>query len=183
MDDFEYMFQNKKFTIISITVILIAIGAAIYFSQISSKRDDIISFSEDDAEMNLAIKTAKSTLNHFENALLSNDSNFGYFGLKIRYETFDDIEYIWVKDVYFKDNEFYGYVDSKPYGIDKIKLGDLVEINKNNISDWLYYDSAQGVFYGGYTIVVIKNRLSKKEQKEGGFDKMLFAPDNPQIVY
>jgi len=183
MDDFEYMFQNKKFTIITIIVILVAIGATFYFSQFSSKKDNIIYFDEDDKEMNYAIETAQFTLNHFENALLSNDTNLGYFSLKVSYQAFDCVEHIWVSDVYLQDNEFYGYVDSEPQYIDKIKLGDILEINKNNISDWLYYDYEKGVYYGGYTIIVIKNRLSKKERKEGGFDEMIFAKDNPQIIY
>jgi len=184
MDDFEYMFQNKKFTLISIVVILIAIGASFYFAQFSDERDDYFRYEENDKELDYAIETAQFTLNHFENALLSNDSNLGYFCLKVHYEsTFGDIEYIRFIDVYLQDNEFYGNVYSEPLYIDKIKFDDHLKINKNNIVDWLYYDYKKEVYYGGYTTMIMKKRLSKKKQKELGLDEMIFADDNPQIVY
>jgi uncharacterized protein YegJ (DUF2314 family) len=77
------------------------------------------------------------------------------------------IEHIWLSDVQFAGNQFQGRVDNQPRKIQGLKLGQLVSVKPNEISDWLYVD--HGKLVGGYTVRVQYNELSPKEKRE--FDR------------
>ena len=64
-------------------------------------------------------------------------------------------------------NRFQGRIDNQPRKIQGLKLGQLVSINRNEISDWLYVD--HGKLVGGYTVRVQYNELSAKQKQE--FDR------------
>ncbi|MDR0829167.1 MAG: DUF2314 domain-containing protein [Prevotellaceae bacterium] len=163
MEESEYIFQHK---IILIIVIIVAIVASVYFSSIpeeTTKYDIAYNTYNDDIELNFAAKSAKSTLNYFENALLSNDTALYFF--TFIYNDIKKKKYVWVYDVYLADNEYYGYIHDKD-----------VKIDKNNIIDWLYLKNDS--CYGGFYIQALKNRMTEKEQKDIGIDDFIFAKDN-----
>jgi uncharacterized protein YegJ (DUF2314 family) len=64
-----------------------------------------------------------------------------------------------------------GKIDNLPAEVTSVKLGQTIEIDPSKISDWFYVDN--GKLIGGYTIRVIRNRMSPKEKKQ--FDKQLGA--------
>jgi uncharacterized protein YegJ (DUF2314 family) len=78
------------------------------------------------------------------------------------------LEHIWLSDVQFVGNRFRGRVDNQPRKIQGLKLGQLVSVKPNEISDWLYID--HGKLVGGYTVRVHYNELSAKEKQE--FDRV-----------
>jgi uncharacterized protein YegJ (DUF2314 family) len=69
--------------------------------------------------------------------------------------------------VEFVGNRFQGRVDNQPRKIRGLKLGQLVSVNPNEISDWLYVDN--GRLIGGYTVRVRYSELSPEQKQE--FDR------------
>jgi uncharacterized protein YegJ (DUF2314 family) len=50
-------------------------------------------------------------------------------------------QHIWLSDVEFVGNRFQARVDNEPRKIRGVKIGQLVSVNPNEITDWLYIDS------------------------------------------
>ena len=124
-----------------------------------------IYFAEnDDEEMNVAIKTAKQTIEKFDNALKSKQNDFDNFFLKVCFDTQEHKEHIWIGNITIKDNEYYGIVNNLPEYIKNINLGDFIKINKDNISDWMYTNNNKLV--GGFTLRVIRNRMNEIEKQQ-----------------
>lgn len=125
----------------------------------------IFSLSEDDKEMNSAIELANKTLIDFDEALkFSENENFA---LKIRYDINDKSERIWAVNIEKIDDDYFGIIDNLPNSVIDIKLTDKVKIVKDKISDWMF--SKKGNLLGGFTIRVIRNRMSQLEKEK--FDK------------
>jgi uncharacterized protein YegJ (DUF2314 family) len=79
----------------------------------------------------------------------------------------NQVEHIWLSDVRFVGDRFQGQVDNQPRKIQGVKVGQLVSVNPNEISDWLYVDN--GKLVGGYTVRVHYNELSPEQKQE--FDR------------
>lgn len=123
---------------------------------------DIYNVESNDIEMNKAIENAKQTLDSFEIAFKNNSRVFTFFGLKKRFEENGIVEHIWIGNIKNVDGKFYGIVDNLPEKINNVKLGDTIEINKNEISDWMYLKNSK--LYGGYTIRLLVKRMSENEK-------------------
>lgn len=125
---------------------------------------DIYNVESTDVQMNEAIENAKKTLDSFEIAIQNNSRVFTFFGLKKRFEENGNIEHIWIGNIINSNGKFYGIVDNLPEKITNVKLGDTIEINKNEISDWMYVKNSK--LHGGYTIRLLVKRMSESERQD-----------------
>lgn len=126
---------------------------------------DITIIQQDDQEMNGAITLAQSSLNKFDSALFSNDSNFTSFALKVRFSYGDNNgEHIWLTDITKTKGEYFGIVNNEPEYVSALKLYDTIKILKKDISDWMYLDKS--ILRGGFTIRLIRNRMTEIERAE-----------------
>lgn len=121
--------------------------------------------SEDD-EMNSAIENAKKTFNkEFHTALLSKNPNYSNFTIKQKFDLPNDSgEHIWIGDINFKDGKYSGVIQNEPYEQIGVKLGDTVDVNIDNLSDWMYYD--KNIVKGAYTVKVLRKSLTDEEKKQ-----------------
>ncbi|WP_193702258.1 YegJ family protein [Flavobacterium haoranii] len=128
----------------------------------------IYNIQSDDSEMNQAIENAKQTLDSFDFALNNNTRIFTFFGLKKRVIENGFVEHIWIGNIKKLDNENYiGIVDNLPEKIENIKLGDTVQINRKEISDWMYIKNSK--LHGGFSIKLLRDRMTKEEREN--FDR------------
>ena len=125
---------------------------------------DVHLLKGEDIEMNKAIENAQKTLYKFKEAIKSQNPNFYNFALKERFNTDKGGEHIWISDVQYFDNKFYGIVDDKPISTTEVKLGDTIEINYENISDWMYFD--KNIVKGAYTTKVLRKRMTQNERED-----------------
>jgi uncharacterized protein YegJ (DUF2314 family) len=125
--------------------------------------DNLYRTPSEDMGMNNAISNAQSTLEQFDKALKSNQYDKNSFALKVKFPTSNGAEHIWATDIIVKDGHYFGIVDNLPELTTKVKLGDKIQLEKANISDWMY--SENGTLRGGYTMKLIRSRMSKEEQK------------------
>lgn len=123
---------------------------------------DIYNVEGTDKEMNAAIEIANKTLTDFNAALLNPEIEVK--SLKVKFQNQTDSEHIWLSNVKFKDGKYSGVLDNEPEYITEHKIGDKVNVDSKNISDWMYIDN--GKLFGGYTIKVLRNRMSDAEKKQ-----------------
>ncbi len=116
----------------------------------------------DEIGMNIAIETAKRTLDKFDKALKSNQYDTSTFALKIKFPTETGNEHIWATSIIIKNGHYFGIVDNLPELTTEVKLGERIQIAKENITDWMYADN--GRLRGAYTIKYIRSTKTKEEQ-------------------
>jgi uncharacterized protein YegJ (DUF2314 family) len=119
------------------------------------------------AEMHRAVIQARKTVHQFITALQHPTAGQKDFEVKKPFVAGKQIEHIWLSDVQFVGHRFQGKIDNRPKNIPGLKVGQLVSVNPNEISDWLYIDN--GNLVGGYTIRVHYNELSPPQKRE--FDR------------
>ena len=123
---------------------------------------DIYDVEASDREMNEAIEKANQTLADFNSALLN--PKIEVKALKVKFQNETDVEHIWISDVTLKDGKYSGILDNEPEYIKDHKNGDTINIDNKDISDWMYIED--GKLFGGYTIKVLRNRMSESEKKQ-----------------
>ncbi len=124
----------------------------------------IYSVHRDDIEMNEAINSANQTIKIFEEALLRKDRNYKFFAIKSRFKTPRGEEHIWLRNIFIRENEYWGIVGNLPEDISEIEVGDTIRIINETISDWMFLDS--GRLKGGYTIRLLRARMSDNERQK-----------------
>ena len=148
----------------------------ILFAVISCKKSDkierenqptIYNVENQDAEMNNVIIEAKQTLPEFYKAQENKNANQDGFAIKMHFKVNNDREHIWVNGLFKRDGEYFGVVDNLPELTKEVKQGDTIKIDSSRVSDWMYLDN--GELKGGYTIKVLRMRMSEEERAE--FDK------------
>lgn len=129
--------------------------------------DKIIEVKLSDDEINEAINKAKASFSQFDKAIKDTGNNYKKFMLKKGFTSEFGVEHIWLVDVRYNPykDKFIGMVANDPIHTKEIKSGDFVEVDKNEISDWLFSDKDDFTF-GGYTLQILRNRLSKEEKKQ-----------------
>jgi uncharacterized protein YegJ (DUF2314 family) len=119
---------------------------------------DTVSFLPSDTAMNSAIDSAKAHFNEFEKAISTLDPSDSVFRLKVRLPTPDGGgEHLWMTEIYKKGDNYFGVLSNRPALITSIALGDTLEIQKNQITDWTFKRSGRRI--GGYTVQMVRSRL------------------------
>ncbi|QKX05851.1 DUF2314 domain-containing protein [Aquimarina sp. TRL1] len=130
-------------------------------------KPDVYNLQETDMEMNNAITKANETFNLFKETFQNDSVNKYYFSIKQKYDTPDGgNEHLWVGQIILNQSDYYGIIGNEPISILKVKLGDTVRIDKKQISDWMIVDNSNGKVKGGYTIRVLRNRMSETERNQ-----------------
>jgi uncharacterized protein YegJ (DUF2314 family) len=138
----------------------------------ADESSDIMTFSPDDSEMNSAIQEAGRTLDTFIENLQSPKPGQRDFSIKARFAYDTDEashEHIWIDNVAYEGGKFRGTIANDPVYVEGLKFGDAVTIDKSDVTDWMYVDN--GKLVGGYTLRVMRGRLSPQEREE--FDASL----------
>ena len=125
--------------------------------------------SGNDAKMNQAIEKSQNTFGDFYNALKSSIKENRAFDVSlVKYMVKAELhgveaEHLFASDLYITENgDLIGYICSDPEHTRKIKNGDKVTINKDNISDWAYVEN--GNAYGGNTFSAMWDAFTRAEK-------------------
>lgn len=132
-----------------------------------STEPDFYQVPKNNAAMHLAVQEARKTIKTFIAALRHPGPGQEDFELKKRFVQGDQVEHIWLSDVKIMGNHFEGQIDNQPRKIQGLKLGQVVSVKRNEISDWLYIEN--GTLVGGYTVRAHYNELTPQQKQE--FDR------------
>lgn len=127
----------------------------------------VTTVADDDPKMLAAIEKARSTVDEFVVALQSPKPSYSMFAVKMPLKHADGQEHIWVSQIRFKNGKFEGAISNDPVHVKNVRMGQVVEVPKTDISDWMYVDGRKLV--GGYTMRALREILPPNERKE--FDK------------
>jgi uncharacterized protein YegJ (DUF2314 family) len=123
---------------------------------------NVYTTSEDDKEMNTAMQTAQKTLDQFDKALESHNYDTNSIALKVGFDAPGGSEYLWLTNPVKGNGVYSGKIANTPERTQKATLGQTVVVKLQNISDWKYCE--KGILRGGYTIRVIRNRMTPQER-------------------
>jgi len=128
-----------------------------------SERRSAFGIAKDDEEMNDAMAEARTSIQSFITPLINPAPTQTNFSLKAKFQERDAIEHIWLSDPTYDGKQFSGTVGNNPEELSNVKFGDVVTVSIDRVSDWMYVDA--GVLKGGFTIRVLRNRMSEEERK------------------
>lgn len=134
-------------------------------------------FSEgDDPEMRRAEERARESFRYFWREVISDRNRIvpalGLAAVKAPFsdddEATDDgeprVEFMWIDDVDFDGECVHGMLINEPNWLTSVEQGDEVSIPLAQICDWLY--SMDDVAFGGFTVNLMRSRMTPRERAE-----------------
>ncbi len=122
-----------------------------------------------DAELQAANQRARDSLDSFIERI-SMPELPSTRSLRARVGT--DDEPIWLDEPVYRDGVFSAVVGHIPAGRSDLEIGDVVEVSRGEILDWMYARS--GCMAGAYTLRLQRERLPAVKRAE--FDAAMFVP-------
>ena len=141
-------------------------------NNVRSRKDqpEVFDVKDKDEAMNWAMEKSRLTLHYFEESLKTPHPSQQYFSVKARIEDAGMIEHIWLTEPSFDEvGNLFGVVGNEPIDVRNVKFNQKIGIDNSMVSDWMIIEN--GRLIGGYTIRVVRDRLSGQELQN--FDKGL----------
>ena len=125
--------------------------------------DPVVTFGNDDVEMNTAIQNARATLDDFLDLLQTGGFDGQDPALKVAIPYGEDnFEHIWVGNFQMMvGGKFQGQIGNDPVYVTNVKLGDQYVFGRDQVSDWMYF--SQEKIHGAYTLRVILPQLPEDQ--------------------
>jgi uncharacterized protein YegJ (DUF2314 family) len=123
--------------------------------------DPVYSVSSDDAEMQVAIASAREQLPRFWQAVDASASGDSDFALKVAITDSHATEHFWVTDIERDGGRTFGVIANEPNAVRSVRLGERIEVSPDQISDWLFM--RDGRMVGNYTLRVMLDRMPMHE--------------------
>lgn len=127
---------------------------------------------KDDPEMKKAAKQAQKTFKFFwKEVTLDFNRIVPALSLACIKLPFSDdpsnsksnVEHMWVEQIYFDGEKIHCVLINSPNWLKSVKAGDTVECKIGDIDDWMCV--LGGKVYGGYSVQVIRSRMSETDRK------------------
>lgn len=136
--------------------------------------ETVIGVSTEDTEMNQIMENARSTIADFIKSL--DDVSIDPYLRSVKFPFTTDpgsqnqVEHIWITDITKDGEKYFGIIANEPFYIKTMQMGDRIEFDINNISDW--YFIKDGYMTGGKSIKYFYDQMSEEEKtkfvKENG---------------
>jgi uncharacterized protein YegJ (DUF2314 family) len=121
--------------------------------------DKVTLVEKDDPDMLAAFAKARSETDNFI-AIMSAGTGEGY-SVKVAETDNGQTEYFWLDNLTYANGVFSGTIDNDPDLVKNVKMGQHVDVKKEDIFDWLYMKD--GKMYGNYTVRVLLPKMSKED--------------------
>lgn len=150
-----------------LTVALIIVGLLGCTGQQTTKPRDnsepeVLSVADNDTEMAEAINKARMSIDSFDSALQSANTNYSFFALKAYLKNSN--EHVWLRNITLNGGVYKGVLDNLPKSTAVQKVGDTISISSSIISDWMYLDNQK--LRGGYSIRLLRKRMTEEERNQ-----------------
>ena len=133
---------------------------------------------ESDPEMNAAIEEARRSVGRLVERWSELQAEGVYASIKVPVAEAGEVEHIWLSDVSFDEGRVHGNLGNAPFSLPSWSLGDPISVPLDRISDWMVVRNGQLI--GGYSLFVIRGRLTGDDLES--FDRQvgLAFPDRPR---
>ena len=150
-------------------ILLLVFHTASTNGQVRKKTDkNMYSTTKDDTQMNAAMATAKRRFGEFDSAFKYGHYDQGKFSLKVQFANPRGHEYIWVTEIALEKGQYWGLLSDTPATDINVKYGERLKVGRQDVVDWLY--GKDSILYGGFTIRVLEQRMTKKEKVQHKID-------------
>jgi uncharacterized protein YegJ (DUF2314 family) len=123
------------------------------------RNDPSVPISEEDAELVEATAEAKARWPEFVAAFNVRRPEQG-FAVKIAFEDGEAVEHMWVEVSKIDHLVVFGKLANEPNLVRNAKLADPVQVNFEDIEDWIYADGARMV--GGFSREIVQRRATRR---------------------
>ena len=134
--------------------------------------DKAMMIASDDADMAAAIAQARSSLDDFLALSDAPPPGTDRYKLKVMVVDGNGTEHFWVIPFKRTATGFVGILANEPELVHNVVLGQNIEFNRDDISDWGYTRNGHQV--GSFTVCVMLKKMSKEEadymRSQYGFD-------------
>ena len=110
----------------------------------------IVRVEEDDPQMRAAIEQARATIGQFCAALAAPNPGQTTFAIKVPIGDGTYVEHMWLMPVVDLGPSVRGTINNEPDRVTGVRIGEVRDFAKSEISDWMYID--HGHLVGGYTM-------------------------------
>jgi uncharacterized protein YegJ (DUF2314 family) len=137
----------------------------------------VLLFDNDDPEMQRAYGSARATFRYFWREiawerrrilpaleLACVKAPFSDGEQRTGAENTPEVEHMWLSEVDFDGRFVSGVLVNAPNWLTTVKEGSSARIPLEQISDWMY--AISGEAYGGWTIHLLRSRMSERERRE-----------------
>jgi uncharacterized protein YegJ (DUF2314 family) len=142
----------------------------------ADRQHDITYVPADDSAMQGAIERARATVPDLLRRLRNPSATQTYASVKLPLWEGETVEHVWLSDVRYDGGRFHGRIDNDVELLRGWRLGDTVSVLPDSISDWLVIDDS--VAAGGFSIRVIRDRLSDRERAQWDADAPYRFPED-----
>lgn len=142
----------------SLALIVLGLVASAALTKVlfRSSYQPILEVDAEDPDMLAAVKNARSEIDHFIAVLQEGKSTAASVKVPIREN--GRTEHFWINDLTYQGDTFSGLIDNDPQTVTSVCAGQRVQVNKADISDWLYF-SGDGRMVGNFTLRVLLPRM------------------------
>lgn len=125
-------------------------------------------FSGESPAMNRAIAEAQEGFGHFSEVVSGETANVPRPEIALVKYAFKAtrpgavVEHVFVGDIYRQDEALWGTVNADPVYTDEVSEGDVIRVDRDRVSDWLYVIDQRGV--GGFTFRTMWRNFSREER-------------------
>lgn len=132
----------------------------------------VVHVATDDKAMHAAIQRAQATLPAFLVLAANPAAGTGDYRLKVAISDPNGTEHFWVAPFKIVRGGFRGVLSNTPQIVRNVKLGQVIDFKRTQISDWGYTRNGRQV--GSFTVCVMMTQVPKAEadgyRREYGFD-------------
>jgi uncharacterized protein YegJ (DUF2314 family) len=122
----------------------------------------VIMVSDNDPEMDAAIKQARAEVGAFVKRLQAPQAGDQYFSVKAPLRDGEQVEHFWLDGIRHEKGVFSGTLGNDPELVKGHKYGERIVMPESEISDWMYVEN--GVLVGGYTVRLLRKRMSQDQR-------------------
>jgi len=127
-----------------------------------AQSSNVTDVSEDDKEMNSAIASARKTVEQFWTALEEPPAGATGFAIKVAFNDNGNVEHIWCNSPARRNGKIFATINNTPVRVSHVKDGQRLEIDPQDISDWMYVRGDQKIV-GGRTIRALLKHMPKEQ--------------------
>jgi uncharacterized protein YegJ (DUF2314 family) len=121
-----------------------------------ARRDEVVLFENDDADMAAAFRKARETLPEFLAFARAPRPTATKLAVKIAIPDGDGNEYFWLTQFEPRGDKYAGRINNTPRSAKQVKFGQVVEFSEAEIVDWLYMEG--GKMRGNFTACAMLKR-------------------------
>lgn len=125
--------------------------------------DPVVEVQASNEKMNAAMDHARETVNVFIERLTNPQPSDSEFGVKVKIQDGENVEFLWVSDISFADGAFSGNIANDPQSVKNVRFGQKVSVKSDEISDWKYLDN--GKMIGNFTMRVLLEYIPPEQAK------------------